>query len=187
MTVPCKLIILDRDGVLNADSDDYIKTPAEWVAIPGSAEAVARLNAAGYRVVVATNQSGVGRGYFSAETLAAIHQKMGAVLAAAGARIDGIFVCPHAPAEHCTCRKPEAGLLDQIARQFNCDLAGVPLVGDSLRDLETAVKRQCQPVLVRTGKGENTLEQGLPESLAHTPVYENLQAFVDAYLARSAI
>lgn len=180
MTAP--LVILDRDGVLNEDSDDYIKSPDEWIAIPGSVEAVARLNRAGIRVVVATNQSGVGRGYFSAATLAAIHHKMEQTLAAAGAHLDGIFVCPHAPDAGCDCRKPAAGLLDQIAAKLSCDLAGVPLVGDSLRDLETAVKRQCRPVLVLTGKGKRTQAKGLPAGLAETPIYADLAAFVTDYL-----
>lgn len=178
-----RLVILDRDGVINADSDAYIKSPAEWHPLPGSAKAIARLNAAGFQVVVATNQSGLGRGYFSPQTLDAIHQKMTRHLADHGAHLAGIFICPHAPEEHCDCRKPKAGLLDQIARQLACDLTGVPLVGDSLRDLEAGLARACQPVLVKTGKGEKTLAKGLPPALAATPVHADLAAFVDAFLA----
>lgn len=178
-----KLVILDRDGVINEDSDAYIKSPAEWLPLPGSAAAIARLNAAGFQVVVATNQSGLGRGYFSAQTLDDIHQKMTRHLADHNAHLAGIFICPHAPEAQCDCRKPKPGLLDQIARQLKCDLTGVPLVGDSLRDLEAGLACACQPVLVKTGKGERTLEKGLPPALAATPVYADLAAFVDALLA----
>lgn len=178
-----KLVILDRDGVINEDSDAYIKSPAEWHPIPGSAEAIFRLNDQGYQVVVATNQSGLGRGYFSHETLDAIHHKMTRHLSDHGAHLAGIFVCPHTPEEHCDCRKPKAGLLDQIARKLSCKLDGIAVVGDSLRDLEAAQARHCTPVLVKTGKGNRTLDKGLPESLADTPVFADLAAFVDFYLS----
>lgn len=173
-----RLVILDRDGVINEDSDAYIKSPAEWVAIPGAADAIARLKHAGYQVVVATNQSGVGRGYFDAATLAAIHDRMHRTLAAAGATLDGVFHCPHAPEEGCDCRKPAAGLLDQISVALGKSVAGAWLVGDTLRDLQCGAARSCQPVLVRTGKGERTLAKGLPDELAHVPVYASLAAFV---------
>ncbi|MDF1780816.1 MAG: D-glycero-beta-D-manno-heptose 1,7-bisphosphate 7-phosphatase [Alcanivoracaceae bacterium] len=179
-----KLVILDRDGVINEDSDDFIKSPAEWIPLPGSAEAIAKLNDAGYKVVVATNQSGVGRGYFSLDTLDAIHEKMCAHIAAAGGELTGIFFCPHAPDEGCDCRKPKAGMIDQITARFSLNNAdGVPIVGDSLRDLECGVARGCTPVLVTTGKGQRTLEKGIPESLGSVAVFATLENFVDAFLA----
>jgi len=178
-----RLVILDRDGVINEDSDDYIKSPQEWVPIAGAADAIARLNRAGYQVVVATNQSGVGRGYFSEATLDAIHDKMRAHIVDAGGELAGIFYCPHSPDAHCDCRKPAPGLIDQIARAFNVNVEGVPLVGDSQRDLECGVARGCVPVLVKTGKGERTLKKGLPESLDYTAVHDSLAQFVDVFLS----
>lgn len=178
-----RLVILDRDGVINEDSDDYIKSPAEWIPIAGAAEAIARLNQAGYQVVVATNQSGVGRGYFTLDTLNAIHDKMGAHIAAAGGELAGIFYCPHAPEDQCDCRKPRPGLIDQISAHFHVSVDGVPLVGDSLRDLECGVARGCVPVLVKTGKGERTLAKGLPAALEYTAVYPTLAEFVDDFLS----
>lgn len=175
-----KLIILDRDGVINEDSDAYIKTPDEWQAVPGSLDAIARLSRAGWRVVVASNQSGLARGYFSMDTLNAIHAKMRRELAQAGGHLDAIFVCPHGPDDGCRCRKPAPGLFEDIARRYDVNLAGVPTVGDSLRDLQAAVQLGCQPWLVRTGKGLRTLEKGgLP---AGTEVRDNLAAIVDEWL-----
>jgi len=176
-----KLIILDRDGVINEDSDAYIKTPDEWQPLPGSADAIARLNRAGYRVVVATNQSGLARGLFDAATLDAIHQRMAARLRDAGARLDDIYVCPHGPDDGCDCRKPAPGLIDQIVADYG-EVAGVPLVGDSLRDLQAGVARGCRPVLVLTGKGRRTLDKGLPEDLGPVAVYDSLARFVDQFL-----
>ncbi|MCH2556463.1 MAG: D-glycero-beta-D-manno-heptose 1,7-bisphosphate 7-phosphatase [Alcanivorax sp.] len=176
-----KLIILDRDGVINEDSDAYIKTPDEWQPLPGSAAAIARLNRAGYRVVVATNQSGLARGLFDAATLDAIHQRMAARLRDAGARLDDIYVCPHGPDDGCDCRKPAPGLIDQIVADYG-EVAGVPLVGDSLRDLQAGVARGCRPVLVLTGKGRRTLDKGLPEDLGPVAVYDSLARFVDQFL-----
>ena len=159
-----KLVILDRDGVINDDSDNYIKGPDEWRPIPGSLEAIARLNHAGYHVILATNQSGVGRGLFEVSTLNAIHDKMHRALAQMGGRIDAIFFCPHAQDANCSCRKPKAGLLEEIARRFNVDLQGVPNIGDSLRDLQAAAAVRSTPILVLTGKGEKTRREGdLPE------------------------
>jgi len=149
-----KLIILDRDGVINHDSDDFIKSPEEWRPIPGSLEAIARLTQWGYRVVVATNQSGIGRGLFDMGALNAIHDKMMKAVTQAGGRIDAIFFCPHAPDDGCECRKPKAGLLREIAARYNVSLSGVPCVGDSLRDLQAAVAAGAQPVLVLSGKIE---------------------------------
>lgn len=178
-----KLVILDRDGVINEDSDDYIKSPQEFVPIAGSLEAIARLKQAGYLVVVATNQSGIGRGLFDLETLDAMHDKLHKALAAVNGSIDGIFVCPHAPDEGCECRKPRPGLLLQISKQFDMPLADVPVIGDSLRDLESAQAVGARPILVRTGKGERTLARG--EGLDGVPVYHNLCEAVDALLKES--
>jgi len=155
-----KLIILDRDGVINRDSAEYIKTPAEWKPIPGSLEAIARLNQDGYRVVIATNQSGIGRGLFDMATLNAIHDKMHKALAQVGGRVDAVFYCPHAQHADCACRKPRPGLLKDIAHRFNTGLTGVPVVGDSLRDLQAAVEVGAQPILVLTGKGKRTAAAG---------------------------
>ncbi|HET7157994.1 MAG TPA: D-glycero-beta-D-manno-heptose 1,7-bisphosphate 7-phosphatase [Burkholderiales bacterium] len=167
-----KLAILDRDGVINHDSDKYIKNPQEWRPIPGSLEAIARLNQAGYHVVLATNQSGVGRGLFEVTTLNAIHDKMHRALSQIGGRIDAIFFCPHGADANCMCRKPRPGLLEEIARRFNVDMHGVPTVGDSLRDLQAAAAVGATPILVLTGKGRKTQEEGgLP---AGTQVYADL-------------
>ena len=155
-----KLIILDRDGVINHDSDQYIKSPAEWKPIPGSIEAIARLNQSGYRVVVATNQSGIGRGLFDMGVLNAINDKMTGLVFQHGGRIEALFFCPHTAAENCDCRKPKTGMFEEIARRFEIDLSGVPCVGDSLRDLEAAAKMGCQPILVLTGKGKRTQQEG---------------------------
>jgi D-glycero-D-manno-heptose 1,7-bisphosphate phosphatase len=176
-----KLIILDRDGVINFDSDQYIKSPAEWKPIPGSPEAIARLNQAGYRVVVATNQSGVGRGLFEMDTLNAIHDKMHRTIAAAGGRIDAVFYCPHAADAKCECRKPKPGMFERIASCYNLDLTSVPAIGDSLRDLQAAATAGALPMLVLTGKGERTMaEGGLPEE---TIVFKDLAAAVDDLLS----
>jgi len=155
-----KLIVLDRDGVINHDSPNFIKSPDEWRPIPGSLEAIARLNHAGYRVVVATNQSGVGRGLLDFATLNAIHDKMHRALAQAGGRIDAIFYCPHTADARCECRKPKAGMLREIGVRFNVDMSGVACVGDGLRDLQAAESVGAQPMLVLTGKGEKTLREG---------------------------
>ena len=173
-----KLIILDRDGVINYDSDQFIKSPQEWRPIEGSMEAIALLNQWGWRVVVATNQSGVGRGLFDMDTLAAIHDKMHRTVAQAGGRIDAIFFCPHAADSKCACRKPKPGMLLEIAERFNVDLDDVPVVGDSLRDLQSAVAAGAQPVLVRTGKGAKT--EADPELPPGTRVHDNLAAYVRA-------
>ena len=171
-----KLVILDRDGVINFDSAEFIKNPEEWRPIPGSLEAIARLTQAGYHVVVATNQSGVGRGLLDMATLSAIHDKMHKALAQAGGRIDAVFYCPHAQEAGCNCRKPKPGLLEDIARRFNVDLVGVPCIGDSPRDLQAAIQVEAQPILVLTGKGQNTKAAGgLPKG---TRVYADLDEAV---------
>lgn len=167
-----KLVILDRDGVINHDSANYIKHPGEWRPIRGSLEAIVQLNQAGFHVVVATNQSGVGRGMFETATLNAIHDKMHRALAQIGGRIDAIFFCPHAHDAGCRCRKPRPGLFEEIARRFAVDLQGVPAIGDSLRDLEAAAAIGAAPILVLTGNGARTRrEGGLP---AGTAVYADL-------------
>lgn len=169
-----KLIILDRDGVINQDSDLYIKSPDEWVPLPGSLEAIARLNQWGYRVVVCTNQSGIGRGLFGMDTLNAIHDKMIKAAAHAGGAIDAIFFCPHTNADDCECRKPKPGMLKEIAARYNVDLAGVPVVGDSLRDLVSAAAVGAQPMLVLTGKGKKTRSD--PALPAGTLIFDDLAA-----------
>lgn len=171
-----KLIILDRDGVINEDSDLYIKSPDEWQPIPGSLDAIARLHRAGYRIAVATNQSGVGRGLFDVATLNAMHAKMHRLVAKAGGRIDAVFFCPHPPEAGCDCRKPKAGLYRAIAERFDVDLAGVPAVGDSLRDLQAATEVGCRPYLVLTGKGQKTHREKSQQLPPATAVRVNLAA-----------
>jgi D-glycero-D-manno-heptose 1,7-bisphosphate phosphatase len=176
-----KLIVLDRDGVINYDSDQFIKSPDEWRPIPGSLEAIARLSHAGYRVVVATNQSGIGRGLFDMATLSAIHEKMFRALALVGGRIDAIFFCPHTADSVCECRKPKAGMLREIGARFGIDMAGIPCVGDGLRDLQAAEAIGGQPMLVLTGKGERTLREGnLPKN---TVIFPDLAFAAAAMLA----
>jgi D-glycero-D-manno-heptose 1,7-bisphosphate phosphatase len=178
-----KLVILDRDGVINIDSDKFIKNPAEWKPIPGSLEAIAKLNHMGYRVVVASNQSGIGRGLFDMGTLNAISDKMYRALAHVGGRIDALFFCPHAADSNCDCRKPKPGMLVDIAQRFNVDLTGVPSVGDSLRDLQAASIVGAQPMLVQTGKGKKTQQAGeLPEN---TLVFPDLAHAVRHIIAES--
>jgi D-glycero-D-manno-heptose 1,7-bisphosphate phosphatase len=157
-----KLVILDRDGVINHDSDQFIKSPEEWKPIAGSLEAIASLYQAGYRVVVASNQSGIGRGLFDMAMLNAIHAKMHKAVAQAGGRIDAVFFCPHPADSQCDCRKPRAGLFKDIAKRYHLDLTGVPAVGDARRDMEAARAVGALPILVKTGKGAATLAEGLP-------------------------
>ena len=159
-TRAARLIILDRDGVINHDSDQFIKTPDEWRPIPGSLEAIARLSHAGYRVAVCTNQSGIGRGLFDMATLNAIHNKMHRALSLVGGRVDAVFFCPHTGDAKCECRKPQPAMIVEAGRRFHADLAAVPCVGDSLRDLQAADAAGAQPILVLTGKGEKTLRDG---------------------------
>jgi D-glycero-D-manno-heptose 1,7-bisphosphate phosphatase len=170
-----KLVVLDRDGTINHDSDQYIKSPAEWKPIKGSLEAIARLTQSGHRVVVATNQSGLARGLFDMTTLNAIHDAMQRAVHQAGGRIDAIFFCPHAGDADCACRKPKPGMLLEIGRRLNADLGGVPVVGDALRDLQAAATVGARPVLVLTGKGKKTRTAGgLPPG---TEIYPDLAAF----------
>lgn len=167
------LVILDRDGVINVESREYIKTPEEWIEIPGSMEAIAKLKQAGHQVVVATNQSGLARGFFTQATLDLIHQKMKARLADFGAEFDGIFYCPHHPDDRCECRKPKPGLLLQIAKQFNTDLSKAIMVGDSLRDIQAGQAVNTRIALLRTGNGAET-ERASLDALAGAEIYSNL-------------
>ena len=179
-----KLIILDRDGVINIDSAQFIKSPGEWKPIPGSLEAIAKLNQAGWRVVVATNQSGIGRGLFDMDTLNAIHDKMHKAVQAVGGRIDAIFYCPHTADAKCDCRKPKPGMFERIGQVLNANLKGAPAVGDSLRDLQAAAAVGAQPYLVRTGKGEKTEADGdLPDG---TLIYPDLAAVVATLVKEDA-
>ena len=173
------LIILDRDGVINQDSDHYIKNPAEWQAIPGSLAAIATLNRVGIRVAVATNQSGLARGLFDTATLTAIHHKMQQQLQAVGGHIDHLVYCPHAPDEHCSCRKPAPGLYHQIAAHFKCRLPGIPVIGDSGRDLAAAEQVNARPIRVLTGKGQQTAQD---PRWASVPSFTNLQHAVEYLL-----
>jgi D-glycero-D-manno-heptose 1,7-bisphosphate phosphatase len=176
-----KLVVLDRDGVINVDSDAFIKSPDEWVAIPGSLEAIARLNQAGYRVAIASNQSGIGRGLFDMAALNAMHEKMNRAAASVGGRIDAVFFCPHTQEDECECRKPKPGMLQQIVERFEIDPADTPVVGDSLRDLQAGAALGFALHLVLTGKGRKTLAAGnLP---ANTKVHDDLRTFALDFLA----
>ncbi|MCR5885268.1 D-glycero-beta-D-manno-heptose 1,7-bisphosphate 7-phosphatase [Rhizobacter sp. J219] len=181
------LIILDRDGTINEDRDDFVKSAEEWVPLPGALEAIARLNQAGWQTVIATNQSGLGRGLFDMAALNAMHTKMNAALARVGGRIGAVFFCPHAPEDQCSCRKPLPGLYEQIGERYGVDLRKVPVVGDSARDLEAAVAAGCPPHLVRTGKGAALsdaqiaqMEQQIPELQVHA----DLAAFAEHMIQR---
>lgn len=180
-----KLIILDRDGVINEDSDDYIKSVEEWVPIAGSIEAIADLSKAGYTVAVATNQSGISRHLFDEFDLAAMHQKMCDLVEEQGGEITGVFFCPHGPDDGCECRKPGIGLLKQMESEFGTSVSGAPFVGDSAKDLLAAKLAGCQPVLVLTGKGASTRDQCSDGELAGVVVYDDLKAFKDALLRTS--
>ena len=172
-----KLVILDRDGTINEDSDAYIKSPAEWRPLKGSLEAIARLTQADYRIVVATNQSGIARKYFDTRTLFSIHETLLRALAPLGGRIDAFFFCPHLPDDACACRKPKPGMLLEIGRRFNVPLGEVAMVGDALRDLEAAAAAGVKPVLVLTGKGAKTMaDGGLPPG---TRIFPDLEAFAE--------
>ena len=176
-----KLIVLDRDGVINYDSEQFIKSPDEWRPIPGSLEAISRLNHAGFRVVVATNQSGLGRGLFDMATLIAINDKMHKALAQIGGRIDALFYCPHTADSACGCRKPKPGMLIEIGNRFGVELTGVPCVGDSVRDLQAAAAVEAQPILVLSGKGEKTLRDGVFPT--NTVIFPDLAFVATALLA----
>ena len=175
-----KLVILDRDGVINYDSDRYIKSPGEWKPMPGSLEAIAKLTQAGYKVVIASNQSGIGRGLFDMDTLNAIHDKMHRAVQSLGGRIDAVFYCPHTSESKCSCRKPKPGMFLRIGACFNTDLSEAFVIGDSLRDLQPAASVGARPVLVLTGKGGVTQAEGdLPEG---TLIFSDLAAAVEHIL-----
>jgi D-glycero-D-manno-heptose 1,7-bisphosphate phosphatase len=181
-----KWLILDRDGVINYDSDEFIKSPDEWHPLPGSLEAIAALNALAYRIVVISNQSGLARGLFDLNTLHAIHHKFQTLLKQKGGQIERIYFCPHGPDDHCACRKPLPGLFNQFAKEFNVHLDGIYSVGDSVRDLEAARNSSAACVLVRTGKGKQSEQSlhALPEDdpLHHVPVYDDLASFANHLL-----
>jgi len=177
------LIILDRDGVINQDSDNYVKSVDEWLPIPGSIEAIARLCSHGYTVAVATNQSGIAREYFTLDDLEAMHEKLVSLVEAAGGTIAGIFYCPHGPDDGCDCRKPKPGLIEAIERELSVSAAGCPIVGDSLRDLQAGVAVGCRPMLVKTGNGTATAEKTLPE---RTEIFDDLAAVADARITETA-
>lgn len=179
-----KLIVLDRDGVINFDSDDYIKSVEEWIPIPGSIEAIAKLSQSGYQIFIATNQSGIGRGYYDITTLNAMHDKLESLVGRLGGTITGIVYCPHKPDEFCICRKPNTGLLTQIEENFNVKLKGQPFVGDSLKDLQCAQSFNCQGILVRSGKGEITLKNA-GTLVKDAPVFLNLAHYVTLLLSDS--
>ena len=175
------LIILDRDGVINYDSDSYIKSPDEWIPIPGSLEAIAKLSKAGIQVVVATNQSGIARGFYDEFVLKQIHQKMLEAIQVHGGALSGIFYCPHGPDENCQCRKPKPGLIRQISEALQIDTQGAPFVGDSIRDIEAAIAGGCQPILVKTGNGQKTAKN----STLSVPVYDDLLDFSTHWLGQA--
>lgn len=180
-----RMAILDRDGVINEDADDFIRTPEQWVPIPGSLEAIARLCRAEYRVVIVTNQSGVGRGLYTLDMMNKIHMRMFELVNQKGGEIDAVLFCPHAPDAGCECRKPKPGMFHELAGRLKVNLTGIPAVGDSIRDLEAAATAGARPVLVRTGKGSKTLEaihQGSDERLKQVPVFDDLAAFVDHHM-----
>jgi D-glycero-D-manno-heptose 1,7-bisphosphate phosphatase len=179
---PSKLIILDRDGVINQDSDEYVKSEEEWIPIPGSIEAIADLYKNGYTICVATNQSGLARGFFTEKTLMQMHKKLTTLVEEQGGKIYSIHFCPHGPDDNCDCRKPLPGMFKQIAKQFDLeDLSNVRTVGDSLRDLQAGKELNCETFLVETGKGQRTLDSGkaLP---AKTIVFKDLREFVDSLI-----
>ena len=181
-----KLIILDRDGVINQDRDDFVKSADEWVPIEGSMDAIAFLTEAGYTVAVATNQSGIGRKYFTMQELTEMHNKMHRLAQQAGGVIDGIWFCPHTAADGCDCRKPLPGMVIDILSRFNAEAADTWLVGDSLRDLQAIAAVGGKPALVLTGKGKKTLVaegDSLPEN---TQVFDSLLAFSQYLLQNHA-
>ncbi|MHB1514708.1 MAG: D-glycero-beta-D-manno-heptose 1,7-bisphosphate 7-phosphatase [Acidiferrobacteraceae bacterium] len=175
-----RLIILDRDGVINEDSDDYIKSVDEWIPVPGSIEAIARLYQNDYRIVVASNQSGIARGLFNMDALNRIHNRMIDAVTQKGGGIEAVFFCPHSPEQQCHCRKPRTGLFEEIADRLKVNLSTAYAVGDSLRDLEAARAVHARPALVRTGKGARTIAEG--RGIADVPIFDDLAAFANALL-----
>ena len=182
-TKKIKLLVLDRDGVVNRDSDSFVKSPDEWIPLPGSIEAIADLSKAGYTVTIASNQSGIARRLFDRGALYAMHRKLRRLVGAHGGRIDRIVVCPHGPDDGCDCRKPRPGLLQRLARHYRVDMGGVPVVGDSLRDLEAARAAGARPILVLTGNGRTT-RATLPAAFADVEIYADLAAAAAALTRR---
>jgi D-glycero-D-manno-heptose 1,7-bisphosphate phosphatase len=183
-----KLIILDRDGVINQDSDDYVKSLEEWIPLEGSCEAIADLSKAGYTIAVATNQSGLARGFFTLDDLETMHGRMNALVEEAGGEIATIKYCPHGPDDACECRKPLPGLINQIEAELGISANGAYFIGDSLRDLQAGLSKGCKPVLVMTGKGEKTLLKMLTTEvdtqIKQAPVYTDLAHFARKLLAK---
>lgn len=187
MTPVPKLVILGRDGILNQYREDHVKEPSEWTPVPGALEAVARLNHAGWHVVIATNQAGIGRGMIDMASLNAVHAHMMRTLAMQGGRLDAVFLCPHTPEEHCDCRKPLPGLMLDIGRRYGADLTQVPMVGDTPRDMLAARAAGCQPHLLRSGRGALLDEAQLQQLAVQVPglqVHDDLSAFADYLLQR---
>ncbi|NKB34677.1 MAG: D-glycero-beta-D-manno-heptose 1,7-bisphosphate 7-phosphatase [Pseudomonadales bacterium] len=181
---PSKTIVLDRDGVINQDSADYIKSHKEWSPLPGSVDAIASLHNAGYKVIVATNQSGLGRGYFDEYALANIHHKLCSMVEDGGGLVSGIFFCPHLPDDNCECRKPNTGMLVQAEQEFGLSLTGCVFVGDSRKDLQAALAFDMRPVLVRTGNGAKTEQEIGDTEFAQVPVYDDLFSAVQELLTK---
>jgi D-glycero-D-manno-heptose 1,7-bisphosphate phosphatase len=177
-----KLVILDRDGVINHCADNYISSVDEWQPIDGSLPAIGRLCQAGYTITLAINQPAIAHGYYDVETLHAVHKKMARLLEAYGGYIEGLFYCSHARKENCRCRKPKPGLLEDIAARYQCSLTGVPFIGDTINDIKAAHAAGAQPILVRTGKGEAALAAAGQQELKNVPVYKDLAQAVQAIL-----
>ena len=182
-----KVVVLDRDGVINQDSDNYIRSAEEWLPIDGSIEAIAHLNNAGFSIMIATNQSGIGRKLFDEYALAQMHHKLCSMVEEAGGSVDGIFYCPHTPEDNCGCRKPKTGLLQEIEREFDCALAGQFFIGDSYKDIQAALAFDLIPVLVRTGKGLDTEIQLRSEGFSTVSIYDNLAAAVQQIIATTKV
>ena len=183
-----KLVIFGRDGILNQYRDDHVKAALEWEPVPGALEAVARLNHAGWHAVVATNQAGIGRGLIDMATVNAVHAYMNRKLMEQGGRFDAVFFCPHTPEDHCDCRKPLPGMLLDIGRRYGADLSAVPMVADTLRDLQAAQAAGCEPHLVLSGRAKGMDEASLARCLELVPctvVHESLQAFADHLMRRN--
>ena len=182
-----KLIILDRDGVINEDSDNYIRSVDEWIPVPGSINAIVELSKAGYTIAVATNQSGLARGYFPESELDAMHNKMNALVDADGGNIESVLFCPHGPDDNCQCRKPNPGMVKQLLTEHNVEASETWVVGDSLRDLQAGLNAGCKVALVKTGKGKRTIkaiEEREPQ-LKSIPLFENLKEFSEQLLSES--
>ncbi|EIC29630.1 MULTISPECIES: D-glycero-beta-D-manno-heptose 1,7-bisphosphate 7-phosphatase [Methylomicrobium] len=175
-----RYVLLDRDGVINEDSDAFIKSPEEWRPIPGSLEAIALLGSHGFKVVVITNQSGIARGLFDLSMLERIHRKMRRLAAENGGAIEAIYYCPHGPEDDCDCRKPKAGLIRAFAAEHRADLHDAVLVGDSLRDIQAAEAAGIRPILVKTGKGRKTLAANPHLKI---PVFDNLYDAANALVS----